>query len=1349
MLDVVKNNDYDEKLHSGISKEFYDKIKANPEEFLADRDRLRAAALEDGTVEGSEMNEMVRKWGFNPMNFYSKRVIPQSEIDAENAAKEKAIKDRQDLIARKQEALGDRRRPLEGLEENWDVNDLGNWGYIDENGEFLHGNRYQWHKGLGPTGIFYKGKQLERNKNPFSETDNKTAYDWYEYENAALNDRLDKIFQDGSVNDADGEWSKNKTFLRSLGIDEKNMDWANISASINNLNGGQLYMSKDQSNPGQFKYNFYDAINKTFKPATFEVKNGQAFIDGKNYGVYNRVDKGGYNRFVPNEINDDVANNTGPTKGEINLGRNGVKKGEYIDANTFRAEDGTVYKKRPSVGGKDTWMIQRAKHGAKINMNKIKKFQMGGRTDFANQADIDAATLANKRENARTANTGEVWHAATDNGGIELSKLDKWKLGTLATELAGLTASVTGLGSGVAGTLGVGATLSNLGTDIADEKVSGWQAAKNAALGLGLDALTFLPGFGVGAKAAKIGKLAKGASRALGAYFAAKGMGAGMDALKKLNSDEKMTLDDYRMLLAGVQGVLGAGHLAAQRGAQKKGAVKEATLDVNGKTMRFENADKAQAYVKKQKDFAKKYNEVKNMDKSDANYGQKVRELATERAALAKKYGKENISPDAKIDTKFGLGFGVQSPLGKNEAGKLRPRNPFSSKEKVANIKEVRENGFAKKGEADNNMIQEASARWMNWFGTPPKWASKSIQGQQQAATTKPAAAATANNTTTNSVSGTPVATPTSTTTSSTSSAAPSAAPASGATPSATPGTPTPTPATTPTANPAPATKPTTTSVNGASSLASRKLLNKSKANNLKIIEEAKKARTVANAANASTTAANQKALTQAAAEANKPKALPASPSNKPKALPASNKAKELPAHNKKTPKPKVNNTSHGNIPAEAGNKKASTKKFEGDTRERRDAQINLPKRQNKEVVHSILNKYNFSGSNKAKSKTSAIKDVNNSKEMSAATKKKVIDYINKLQKGGVLKMQNGSEVYNPNKKSGITANDILGGINKGLNSALGDPEKLRFATSLIGNKKQADLVKKTPKPTLSAPINLQQQSGYGISSIMPQVNNINANVNSVQPQYTDAKLNAAVNLGMNANANTAISQLYNNLGEVNRGIDASNTELANKQTMMNAEIANTNAAKMDAYRDMLHKNKQTRLASDINSINNYLLGKSQEKAQAKRYNDQFALQELGMANEAAYNDELKRLMQPYEQAAASAGKSLDEFYLGADATTRANIDEARKTALNNYKKASLEGQKKILGNFRIFASGGKMTLDEKKQLAAYNAEMKANQKLADDYNKFSREHIKDQQKMLNFMLGQFNATQARILKKK
>jgi len=172
------------------------------------------------------------------------------------------------------------------------------------------------------------------------------------------------------------------------------------------------------------------------------------------------------------------------------------------------------------------------------------------------------------------------------------------------------------------------------------------------ALGLGLDALTFLPGFGVGAKAAKIGKLAKGASRALGAYFAAKGMGDWNGCPEKnLNSDEKMTLDDYRMLLAGVQGVLGAGHLAAQRGAQKKGAVKEATLDVNGKTMRFENADKAQAYVKKQKDFAKKYNEVKNMDKSDANYGQKVRELATERAALAKKYGKENISPDAKNRT--------------------------------------------------------------------------------------------------------------------------------------------------------------------------------------------------------------------------------------------------------------------------------------------------------------------------------------------------------------------------------------------------------------------------------------------------------------------------------------------------------------------------------------------------------------------------------------------------------------------------------------------------------------------------------------------------------------------------
>jgi len=50
----------------------------------------------------------------------------------------------------------------------------------------------------------------------------------------------------------------------------------------------------------------------------------------------------------------------------------------------------------------------------------------------------------------------------------------------------------------------------------------------------------------------------------------------------------------------------------------------------------------------------------------------------------------------------------------------VRPRNPFSSKEKVANIKEVRENGFAKKGEADNSMIQESfsSLDELVWYST-------------------------------------------------------------------------------------------------------------------------------------------------------------------------------------------------------------------------------------------------------------------------------------------------------------------------------------------------------------------------------------------------------------------------------------------------------------------------------------------------------------------------------------------------------------------------------------------------------------------------------------------------------
>jgi hypothetical protein len=1449
MLDVIKNNDFNEKYHTGISKDFYDKIKANPEQFLSDIRAAREKALIDGVIEGSEMNNIVRDWGINPMTFYGKRIIPQEEIDAQNAAVEKALKDREDLIARKQAALGKNRRPLEGLEENWDVNNESNWGYTDDEGNFLNGALVEWHKGLGPEGIYYKGKKLEENKNPFLESEDKTAYDWYEEQNAKLNNNLRNLFNDGTVANI-GEYAKNQAFLRASGISPYDTNWANITNSLSeNAAGRQLFMFGDKNDPRKKTYRLWDPITKTYKPVNFEVRNGEAFIDNESYGPYNRVGVGGYNRSVPNELTDKtITNNTGTQT--LNLGRKGQVEGQYVDDSTFIAKDGTTYKKSASVGV-PTWRIVRAKHGSKINIQKIKKFQRGGQAEYITRDQIDAANNYAQHENIRTANTGEIATALTGNGGIELSKLDKWKLGTLATELAGLTASVTGLGSGVAGTLGVGATLSNLGTDIADEKVSGWQAAKNAALGLGLDALTFLPGFGVGAKAAKIGKLAKGASRALGAYFAAKGMGAGMEAIRKLNSDEKMTLDDYRMLLAGVQGVLGAGHLGAQMGAQKKGAIKGATLDVNGKTVKFEDVNKAQDYVKKQKAFSKKYEEVKNMDKTAEGYGKKVRELAAERSKLAKEYGKENIGPNAQIETKFGLNFGLQTPLGRNEAGKLRPRLPFGSVEKAAKIKPIYEKGtFAMKGDASNNMIQEASARWNDWFNRNhwgPKALDKTViwkpyndagmnltgkermawvQGQRKEIAAKntanAVAAAEAKKTRLANlldirkrqrlidndrlISGSADETARKANLDNIVNKARRSASLNGSSVED---------------NLAKylsgenLERAIDVHNGGMGHTAPEKSLNATKA----LSDQRKQSylnalRNRRTAGNKTLSNDQQNSLNYLEndwiAEMRRKKHVNSGDINNIKNLPDADKKAMLDSLNNKsklTKKEKeqkrvleyLTKTGSGTVKQSYNKGQKTLKNAYGKSEDTGNRQLrnlavearNAAKKSGKSLEQEMTrrgiskdklqkakdllnNKGPASGSSRAKAGIrEEIKDIrsqrrsmttsekNDAKDalkrkleskkssFSDARYKSLLRDINKLQKGGVVKMQAGGQNFFTPGVNNLGLNNIGKKIGSSINNVFGDPDKLRLATTLIGNKKQADLAKKTPKPTLSAPIYLQRQSNVGISSIAPQLNNINASVNSTLPQYSDAKLNSVVNLGMNANANAATGQLYNNIGETNRGIDANNVELANKERMMNAEIANTNAAKLDAYRDMLHKNKQTRLASDVSSISGYLLGKSQEKAQAKRYADAIALEELSGVAAKDYENNLKANLAPYKKLATDAGVDFDNYYLNADATTKAAIDEAYTNTQRAYKDQILAGRKKLLTNFKLFKSGGKVSLEEKKQLAAYNAEMKANQKLADNYNKFSLEHAKDQQKMLNFMLGQLNASQARILKKK
>lgn len=72
---------------------------------------------------------------------------------------------------------------------------------------------------------------------------------------------------------------------------------------------------------------------------------------------------------------------------------------------------------------------------------------------------------------------------------------------------------------------------------------------------MGLDAVTFIPGVGIAGKAAKTAKIIRKMKPMLSAGFSALGLSAAYDSL---NKNSEWTLDDYRNILFGVQGLLGS-----------------------------------------------------------------------------------------------------------------------------------------------------------------------------------------------------------------------------------------------------------------------------------------------------------------------------------------------------------------------------------------------------------------------------------------------------------------------------------------------------------------------------------------------------------------------------------------------------------------------------------------------------------------------------------------------------------------------------------------------------------------------------------------------------------------------
>lgn len=223
-----------------------------------------------------------------------------------------------------------------------------------------------------------------------------------------------------------------------------------------------------------------------------------------------------------------------------------------------------------NMGPLGTYEFAGARQPAIPYNRQVPKQQTGGLINWISQDTPKTSPKVKVRDEKKAATTSQIKSG-------DLTAADKWQLGALAADLGALVAAIPTGGNPAAATLGVGSTATQFISDVKRDGLD-WGDIGNAALGLGLDAISFLPGVGIAGKAAKTARIIKRIKPLLTAGFSALGLSA---ALNSINKEGEWTLDDYRNILMGVQGLIG-GKRALDRtvGYKKTGKVADVSEKV-------------------------------------------------------------------------------------------------------------------------------------------------------------------------------------------------------------------------------------------------------------------------------------------------------------------------------------------------------------------------------------------------------------------------------------------------------------------------------------------------------------------------------------------------------------------------------------------------------------------------------------------------------------------------------------------------------------------------------------------------------------------------------------------------
>lgn len=232
--------------------------------------------------------------------------------------------------------------------------------------------------------------------------------------------------------------------------------------------------------------------------------------------------------------------------------------------------------------------------------NGVQKHQLGGIAKYVEENQKKAQKEAEKKRHIdekvkETGKTREQVEAAERRPMEEgFSTIDKVRLGTAAADAAAAAAAfIPGYGTVASGVLGIGSTLTNIGADIADKSMSGWDIVGNALYGLGMDAVGLIPGLGTTGKAAKIVRVLKPVSKLAMRTLQAYGMIHSADAFNKLMSNPSdMSTDDWRNLVTGLQAISGEARYKGGKRAVNRVTTQRDVADVKTSTGRVATISK-------------------------------------------------------------------------------------------------------------------------------------------------------------------------------------------------------------------------------------------------------------------------------------------------------------------------------------------------------------------------------------------------------------------------------------------------------------------------------------------------------------------------------------------------------------------------------------------------------------------------------------------------------------------------------------------------------------------------------------------------------------------------------------